>query len=319
MAIVLQTDFAWPDTEIERAIIEGAGHTFVVAAQIPPPAERVAQLVKEHNPAAIMTCWAVVNEQAISFPSDLRIVERLGVGLDNIAVSAATARGSWVANVPHYCIEEVSDHALALVLDWARGVTVFARETRAGRWDPASARLRRVSSLSVGLIGYGPIARATARKLRGFGCDVGVHTPSLSGDDAASPYPIDELAARSDIIIVHAPLNAKTHHMIDEKFLASMKPGSFLINVSRGPLVDTGALLGALRSGHLAGAALDVVEGEPIVPEALSTLDNVVLTPHVAFSSDSSLIELRRDAAEEVVRVLAGERPFHPCNDPVVP
>lgn len=316
MAIVLQTDYAWPDDSIERGVVEGAGHILVTGPAVPAQAAEIEALVEKHRPQAIMTCWAQVSARAIQAAGDLRIVQRIGVGLDNIAVDAATAHGAWVANVPDYCVGEVSDHAIALLLDWARGTVLFDREVKAGRWDPAGARLRRIADLTVGVVGLGRIGRATVAKLAPFGCRLLACAPSATDGGLARLVPLDELLAGSDVVILHAPLNEATHHMIDTKRLASMKQGCFLINVSRGGLVDNDALIAALESGRLSGAGLDVIEGEPDPPRALVERSDVIVTPHVAFSSDASLAELRRRSAEEVVRVLAGDRPHNPCNRP---
>lgn len=314
MAIVLQTDFAWPDTSIERGVIEAAGHRFVAGPSTPLPAADIEELVAEHRPAAIMTCWAQVNAKAIAAAAGLRIVQRVGVGLDNIDVAAATANGAWVANIPDYCVPEVSDHAVALVLDWARGVTAFDRDVKAGSWNPAGAQLRRLADLTVGIVGYGRIGRATAAKLRAFGCHILVNTQTPQhGVECLS---LDALLANCDVVILHAPLTADTHHLIGADRLSRMRPGAFLVNVSRGPLVDAEALLEAIASGHLSGAGLDVVEGEPAPLPALIWHPAVIVTPHIAFSSGASLAELRRRAAEEVVRVLAGCEPLNPCNNP---
>lgn len=311
MATVLQTDYAWPDVSIERLVIEGGGHRFVTGSAVPASTEEIESLVEYHRPEAIMTCWAHVSARAIGLAGDLKVVQRIGVGLDNIAVAAATARGAWVTNVPDYCVTEVADHAIALLLDWARGTVLFDRDVKAGRWDPAAARLRRLSDLTVGVVGLGRIGRATIDRLRAFGCTVLGHSRS-----AADSVPLGRLLVASDVVILHAPLTKETHHLLDAVRLGQMKPGAFLINVSRGALVDNDALLAALESGHLSGAGLDVIEGEPNPPRALVERDDVIVTPHIAFSSDSSLAELRRRSAEEVVRVLAGKRPQNPSNEP---
>jgi D-3-phosphoglycerate dehydrogenase len=316
MATVLQTDYAWPDVDVERGVLEAAGHRLVTGPSAPAPEKDIEALVARHDPQAIMTCWAQVTAQAVQSPSELRIVQRIGVGLDNIAVDAATARGAWVANVPDYCVGEVSDHAIALLLGWARGTIAFDRDVKAGRWDPATARLRRVADLTVGIIGLGRIGRVTAAKLRSFGCALLAYDPHASGDGDARLVAFDELLARSDVVILHAPLTAETHHLIDAEHLALVRKGAFLINVSRGPLVDNDALLAALMSGRLSGVGLDVIEGEPDVPRTLVGRPEVIVTPHIAFSSDASLRELRRRSAEEVVRVLSGAPPHHPCNRP---
>jgi len=319
-AAVLLTDYAWPDDSVERSVIEEAGHTLVTGPAGPGSAEAVEELVAAHRPAGILTCWAPVSAAAIGASPDLRIVARLGVGLDNIAVDAATARGVWVTNVPDYCVEEVSDHAVGMVLAWTRGLAVFDREVRAGRWDPASARLRRLSTLTCGVVGFGRIGRATARKLGAFGCRILAHDPyPPANTPGVETVSLEELLRRSDVVILHVPLTPATHHLIGAGQLGLMRPGGLLVNVSRGGLVDTGAVVDALDRGQLDAAGFDVLESEPEVPAGLLAQPGALLTPHVAFSSDASVTELRRRAAEEVVRILAGEAPAHACNRPAAP
>lgn len=322
---VVLTDHPWPDVDIERSIIEAAGYELVAGPIETGSATDVDALVAAHDPVAIMTCWAQVSERAIGSPSELRVVTRMGVGLDNIAIAAASRRGAWVTNVPDYCVEEVSDHVVALLLNAWRGIARFDREVKAGRWNPATARNRRVADLTVGIIGYGKIGRATARKLAtGFGCRVLVTSPSLLSSGAMDRelehrITVTDQAAiqrEADAIVLHAPLAAANRHMVNDAFLAACRRKPLLVNVSRGGLVDSEALIRALDAGLLSGATLDVVEEEPMPPAALVHRADVTITPHVAFSSDASLAELRRRAAEEVVRVLRGEQPLHPCNVP---
>ncbi|MGH8298601.1 MAG: C-terminal binding protein [Steroidobacteraceae bacterium] len=313
---VLLTDYAWPDVAIETGIIECAGFRLVTGPAKPASAEAITGLASEHQPAAIMTNWAPVSAAAIAASSRLRIVTRLGVGLDNIAVDEATRRGIWVTNVPDYCLEEVSDHAVGMLLDWARGLTRFDREVKAGRWEPASAQLQRVRDLTCGIIGLGRIGLRTAGKLRGFGvCLLGHARHPDAAAGGIEMTTLEDLLRRSDAVIVHLPLTTATRHLIDRDRIALMKPGAFLINVSRGAVLDTGAVIEALESGRLSGAALDVLEGEPNVPPGLLR-PNVILTPHIAFSSDAALRDLRRKASEEVVRVLRGGRPEQARNEP---
>lgn len=317
---VLLTDYAWPDDRIERDVIEGAGFRLVSGPANPASAEHIEALAREHRPSAILTCWAQVSAAAIEAAPSLKIVARLGVGLDNIAVDAATARGVWVTNVPDYCVAEVSDHAVGFALCWTRGLIHFDREVRSGKWDPASARLRRISELTCGIIGFGRIGRATAAKMAALGCAVVVHDPYASADGIPGfcLLPMDELLGHSDIVVVHAPLTPDTHHLIGREALSRMRRGSLLINVSRGGVVDTQAVIEALESGQLGGVGLDVLESEPEVPPRLLAHPAAMITPHVAFSSDASLIELRRRAAEEVVRVLSGSAPEQPRNRPAL-
>lgn len=304
---VLLTDRAWPDDEIEREIIESAGLTLLAGPASPASPEEIEDLVRIHQPGGILTCWAPVTAAAMRSAPELKIVARLGVGLDNIAVDAATALGVWVTNVPDYCVEEVSDHAVGFALAWTRGLIAFDRSVRAGTWNPASAKLRRLANMTVGILGFGRIGRATSRKLAGFGCRIVAHDPFASEDaPSISLVSMTQLLIESDIVIVHAPLTKETRHLINGESLSAMKPGGLLINVSRGAVVETEAVVAALRSGHLSAAALDVIESEPHVPQQLLDCDGAFLTPHVAFSSDASLLELRQRATKEVVQVLQG-------------
>lgn len=315
--VVVLTDRAWPDDTIERSVVEGAGFTLVAGPAGTTDAAVVERLVADNTAAAVLTCWAPVSAAAISASPALRVVARLGVGLDNIDVAAATAAGVLVTNVPDYCIAEVSNHAVGLVLAWTRGLAVADRSVRAGHWEPASFRLRRLGALTVGIIGYGRIGRATAGKLAAFGSRVlaaDPHPPADSGP--AELVGVDELLSASDVVIVHAPLTPATRGLVGAAQLGRMRPGGLLVNVSRGGLVDTAAVVDALATGQLSGAALDVLDSEPEVPPALLEHPGALVTPHIAFSSDVSLVELRRSAAEEVVRVLRGERPRQARNEP---
>lgn len=255
--VVLLTDYAWPDFELERRILEEASFRLHVVSKEPADAETTARHVREQQAAAILTCWARVSAQAMAASTQLRIVARLGVGLDNINVAAATDRGVWVTNVPDYCIEEVSDHALGMVLAWTRGLLTLDAQVRAGVWAPSGARLRRLANLTCGIVGYGRIGRRTAEKLsQGFGARVLACTPIPPATDPFVEFvKLEALLARSDVVILHAPLTEQTRHLIDRQTLAQMRPGALLVNVSRGGLVDSEAVAEALNSGHLGGAA----------------------------------------------------------------
>lgn len=317
--VVLLTDRPWPDDLVEREVLELAGFELVAGPAAVAAAEDITALVRTVQPAAIMTCWAPVTAAAISAAPGLQIVARMGVGLDNIDVQAARARGVVVTNVPDYCVDEVSDHAVAMVLNWTRGLHVADHRLRAGA-PPAPTRLRRLRTLTCGIIGYGRIGRATAGKLAAFGCRVlatSEHQPTDPG--AARWVELDELLASCDVVILHAPLTSRTSGMIGAAQLSRMRPGGLLVNVSRGALVQTTAVAESLAAGQLAAAALDVWESEPVFPESLRDFDQVLLTPHTAYSSDVSLTELRVSAAQEVVRVLRGAPPLHPCTPPLSP
>jgi D-3-phosphoglycerate dehydrogenase len=271
---VLITDYAWPDLEMERKVIESAGFRLVAGPSTPAPAARIEALVEQHQPAGILTNWAPVSAKAVGLSSNLRIIGRLGVGLDNIAVDEATRRGIWVTNVPDYCFEEVADHSVGMLLSFTRGLMHFDREVKAGRWEPSTARLLRMSTLTVGIVGYGRIGRSTARKLNGFGARVLAYTRTPLSEPGVEFVALDQLLRESDAVIVHIPLTPETRHLLNRQRFAAMKRGAFIVNVSRGAVIDTNALIEALQTGQVGGAALDVLEDEPNVPPALLALRN---------------------------------------------
>jgi len=308
---VVILDHPWHGTEIEASICAAAGYELVDASPGDDP-ERTAALVV--GAAGILTNWARVTAELIDASAELRVVTRLGVGVDNIDLVAAAAAGVVVTRVPDYCVEEVSDHAVAMVLDWARGITFFDREIRAGRFAPGARDLRRVRDLVVGIWGAGRNGMATARKLAGFGCTVLV---DARHPERAAPHravPVDELLARSDVVSVHLPLTDETQGIVGAEALARMRRGSLLVNTGRGRLVDIDALVAALDAGRPGAAALDVLPDEPHVPPSLVDRDDVLVTPHVAFASVESVAEVRRRATEDRVRVLRAEQPVDSCS-----
>jgi len=311
--VALVTDYAWPDLDIERSILAAAG---IALAAGPGPliqADQVTDLVRAHDPAAILTNWAVVNEDAVAAPSALRVVTRLGVGLDNIATSAVRARGAVVTNVPDYCVEEVSDHAVGLLLDWARGISRFSAEVRAGLWAPQTARLHRVADLTVALLGLGRIGSRTAAKLAPFGCTLLGVNRSGAMPPGVRAATLPQALEAADVVIVHLPGAPETKHLLNAAAFARLRPGALVINVGRGAVIDTDALVAALASGQVGAAALDVLETEPEPAPALRDDPRVVITPHIAFTSSAALADLRRKAAEDVVRVLTFIAPLYPC------
>ena len=314
---VLLTDHPWPDVELEQALTEAAGHTFVAGPAKAQAESQIEALVARTDPSAILTCWAPVSRRALEAPTGLAVVSRIGVGLDNIDVPAATRRGTWVTNVPDYCVGEVSDHAIALLLSSLRGVTSADRDVKAAGWHIPTYQAPRISELTVAVVGYGRIGRETARKLRAFGCRVLVNGPHIAqagiGEEIADRCAVQQQA---DAIILHAPLVPETRAMIDMQFIAGCARQPLIVNVSRGGLIDNAALEAALDTGAIRGAALDVVDGEPDPPSSLLEHPRVVVTPHIAYRSVESMTELRRRACEEALRVLAGEQPHSPCNNP---
>jgi D-3-phosphoglycerate dehydrogenase len=267
---------------------------------------------------AILVTYAKLTEEFLRQLTRCKVIGRFGIGVDNIDVATAAELGIKVTYVPDYCIAEVSDHAMTLLLALARKVTLSNGLVQSGRWEmPAVAPLRRIAGQVLGLVGFGNIARALAPKAKAFGLAVIAHDPYLS-NEVFGPFNVDsvsfdELLRRSDFISLHTPLSPATHALIDAAAFAKMKPGALILNTARGPLIDENALLAALDSGRLGGAALDVVATEPL-PKDSSLLgrDNVILTPHTGFYSVEALEELQTKCAADVARVLSGEPPVYP-------
>ena len=317
---VLVTDYAWPSLDIERRILAEVGATLLVA-ETGEEAE-LLQLAPEVD--AILTCWKLVPPAALEAAPRCLLVSRYGIGLDNIPLERATELGILVTNVPDFCLEEVSDHVMALLLSWARRTVQFAQETRQGIWGPPTKRpIPRLRGQTLGLIGYGNIAQALVPKALGFGLKIIAYTPRLS-QDALEPFgmatnDLDFLLRQADYISIHVPLTPETQNLIDARALQLMKPTAYLINTSRGAVINEADLYQALTEGWIAGAGLDVLGQEP--PEAtdpLLSLDNVIATPHAAFYSDTSLEELAQKAAEHVAQVLRGETPTNVVNSLVM-
>jgi D-3-phosphoglycerate dehydrogenase len=226
-----------------------------------------------------------------------------------------------VTNVPDYCVDEVSDHAAALILALARNVVPFTRDVANGRWDnTAHGPLHRLRGRTLGLVGYGAIARSLATKMRAFGMDVLAYAPSLTtSQELEAAASLDDLLTRADVVSLHVPLGPATRGLIGARELGLMKAGSHLVNTARGAVVDSGALSAALGSGHLAGAALDVLPAEPPDPDdPLLRAPNLILTPHAAFDSVEAVQELQRKAANNVLDILQGRRPAYPINPEVL-
>lgn len=310
---VLITDHPWPDVEIEREALAAVGAEVVEPAG--PTAEAIAAVAPEAD--GIGVCWAPLPGELLARCPRCRVVARFGVGLDNIPVAAATRLGIPVTYVPDYCVPEVADHTLALVLALLRDVPAFDRSLKAGDYDPNRFVPRRLSGLTLGVVGYGRIGRAVAARAAGFG--IGVIATTRSGRaDGVRAVPLDELLAASDVVSLHLPLSAETRRLIDAGRLARMKPAAYLVNTSRGPLVDAVALLDALNAGRLAGAGLDVFDPEPPVPgDPLVSHPRVIATPHVGFRSAEAVVELRTRAARQIADVLAGRRPEFVVNPEV--
>jgi D-3-phosphoglycerate dehydrogenase len=249
-----------------------------------------------------------------------KVIGRFGLGVDNIDINAAAALNIVVTYVPDYCLQEVSDHAMALILALARKVPFSNALVQEGRWEmPAVAPIHRIEGQILGLVGLGNIPRRVAPKAMAFGLKVVAHDPFVSAESArefgVELVSFERLLEISDYVSLHAPLTPQTRGLFNAEAFRRMKAGAFIVNTARGPLLDEAALVAALDSGRLGGAALDVVATEPL-PKDSSLLGraNVILTPHTAFYSVEALEELQTKCASDVARVLRSEKPVYPVS-----
>ncbi|HEY7322376.1 MAG TPA: C-terminal binding protein [Candidatus Binatia bacterium] len=251
---------------------------------------------------------------------ELKAVVRYGIGVDTVDLTECTKRGIYVANVPDYCIDEVATHALTLILNWSRKLPIAQQTIKSGAWDIAPLRpLESPRDQVLGLVGFGRIAQALCRMSRAIGFQVWAHDPYVGKSriqkKGAKPVSLKQLVRGADFISLHLPLTAKTRHIINAQTLRQMKTTSCLINTARGELVDQDALQQALMDGRIGGAGLDVMEHEPPKGDhPLRFSERIVITPHCAWYTNRSQMELRQKACAEVIRVLRGAVPKHLVN-----
>jgi D-3-phosphoglycerate dehydrogenase / 2-oxoglutarate reductase len=312
---VLITDHHYTDIAAAERLLEESGVELVVG-----------QCSKEDEAIALGRDAEVIINQHLSV--DARMLEALprclgvvhfGKGVDNIDVEAATQRGIWVAAVRDANWDEVSNHVLALMLAWARGLLIYDRHMRAGGWSyRAAVPRRRLAGQVLGLVGFGDIARVLAGKAHCLGLSVLAYARRPTTSEHVDFVAIEQLLQRSDYVSIHVPLSRETAKLIGRDEIALIKPTAFLINTARGGVVDQKALVEALKEGRLAGAGLDVTDPEPPGPDdELLKLDNVILTPHSAWYSQESMRDVTTGAAREALRILKGKRPASPVNPEV--
>lgn len=320
---VVIADYDFGDVDIERSILTGAGFE-LVAAQSKSEDEVIAST---SDADAVLTQYAEIGKRAIDSFKRCKVIARYGIGVDIVDVDEATRRGIVVTNVPNdWCMNEVADHAVALLMALMRKLRHYNQATHAGEWKWQTGRpIQRLQEGTVGLFSFGAIAREVARRMKGFGvkniiaCD-----PYADEHDAAEAgvalVSFEELLARSDYLVIQAPLTKETRGRFSEAELRRMKRGAILVNTARGPIVKDEDLYRVLSDGWLGGAGLDDIEEEPAKladwkpVNPLFSLENVIITPHAAYYSEQSIQIVRRFASEEVVRVLKGEPPLSPVN-----
>ena len=315
---VVITDWGSPDNELEQAVLRESGLDHELVRVDYSTADQLIPHVKDAD--ALMVQFAKIDRVVIEALSRCKVISRYGVGVDMIDLKAAGERGIPVANVPDYCIDEVSTHTIAFLLMLNRHLLTHHLHVKDHKWGGVpGGPPARFSEQTLGVVGLGNIGRAVVRKVKAFDLKILGFDPYVSHEKAATlgveKVEWEDLLRRSDYITLHCPLSDDTHHLISSAQLAIMKPTAYLINMSRGPVVDQAALYDALVNHKIAGAALDVLEKEPpSIDEPLLGLDNVIFTPHSSSWSASSSDQLRRQVAQNVVVALRGETPYSIVN-----
>ena len=306
------TDYTFPDLSIEESVLQPAGIEIVSFKDKRSPSE-LANLVGDAD--AVITQFAQVNAEVVNAMTKAKAIVRYGIGFDNVDIAAARKRGIPVCNIPDYCIDEVADHTLAFILAVTRQVVPNALHLREGKWGLATplTAMSPLKHLAVGIVGFGRIGREVVKRLLVFKARVLVFDPVVAADEIAGSGALaagsfDELLAQSDIVSPHCPSTPETKHLFNAEAFAKMKSGSVFINVGRGDLADSAAITYALQSGHLAGAALDVFDPEPIpANHPILKLPNVILSAHIASASPSAAKILRETAARIALQAVRGE------------
>ncbi|MBB73714.1 MAG: hydroxyacid dehydrogenase [Planctomycetaceae bacterium] len=311
MTKVAVTDFTFPNLDLESAILEPLGCQ-LVAGQCKDAASLIELTADADH---VITQFAPIDAEVIAAMQRADVIVRYGIGVDNVDLDAARTRGIPVCNVPDYCIEEVSDQTLAFMLGCTRQLSTNHRKVATGDWGLGTPleQMRTLCDLVVGVAGFGRIGRAVTRRLVAFGCRVQVFDPIVKSNDIESLGAVatdwDALVKSSDVLTLHCPSTDETRGIINRETLSQMPPGAILINVARGDLVNTDALVEALQTGHLSGAALDVFDPEPLPADhPLTQLENVLLSSHIASASVKAARKLRETVAGIVAARVRGER-----------
>lgn len=313
---VVITDYQYDDIHAEREIITGAGYE-LCDYQIKNHKELI-HFVKDAD--AIITQYSDISAELIEELDHCEMIIKYGIGVNNIDCEAASKKGIYVCNVPDYGVEEVSDHAVTMILSLAKKLPVLMNSFRNDEWGYSSTvPLKRIQGSILGLIGFGRIPQLVAQKMKGFEVTVNVYDPYISGDTTQQAgvhlVDLETIFRESDFISVHVPLNNETKGLVNKHSFSMMKPEALIINTARGGVVDENDLIEALRSHVIAGAGVDVYETEPVkAGHPLLHMDQVIATPHCAWYSETAITTLQRKVAEEVVNVLGGNQPFHCVN-----
>jgi D-3-phosphoglycerate dehydrogenase len=314
--VIAVTDSVFPTLDPAKAALARLNPTYRMAKSA--SADDILAVARDAD--ALLITYAKITREIIGQLTKCKAIGRFGLGVDNIDLPAAKEKGIAVNYVPDYCIREVSDHTMALLLSLIRKVPLSNKLVQSGRWEmPAVVPIRRIEGTVLGLVGFGHIPRLVAPKAQAFGIKVIAYDPFAKPElfKAANVESVDfdTLLQRSDYVSVHAPLMPQTRGMMNAAAFAKMKKGAYVVNTARGPLIDEQALVAALDAGQIGGAALDVVATEPLAKDSpLLGRDNVIVSPHTAFYSIEALEELQSKCASDVARVLSGEKAVYPIS-----
>ncbi len=306
------TDYSFADLSVEESILLPPGHS-IAAWKEKKAASELPALVADAD--AVIAQFAPVNAEVIASMQKARVIVRYGIGVDNVDLAAARAKGIPVCNVPDYCIDEVADHTLAFILATTRQVVSNSNAVKGGKWGLATPldQMKALRDLAVGVVGFGRIGREVVARLRPFRCRILVYDPIAKPADIEAAggtlVALRDLLSLADVITLHCPSTAETRGMLNSESLAQTRPGVSIINLARGDLIDPNALTEALQSGHVGAAALDVFNPEPIPADhPILKLDNVIVASHIASTSVPAVRKLRETAARLALMALHGER-----------
>ncbi len=318
LAKVVLTDYVWESLDVEKKTLAGLGE--LVALQTKTPDQFITEAAD--CDALLNTYAGPITAADMAKMPKCKIIARYGIGVDTIDLDAATAAGIIVTNNPTYCIEEVAEHTMALLLSAARKITFYDRQVRAGHWAvPPGKPIQRLAGSTIGLVGFGNIARQVAIRAAAFGMKVLFADPFVKQGQFDAPgtkMELMDMLRVSDFVSVHPPLTPQTRKSINDDAFAAMKPNAVIINCARGPVIDTDALVRALDAKKIAGAALDTTDPEPLPnPHPLRGRENVIINPHAAWYSEQAMVGLQAGAPGEVRRVLSGEWPINVVNKAV--
>jgi len=314
--VIAVTDTVFPSLDPAKAALARLNPTYRMSKSV--NAEDIVAVAKDAD--AVLVTYAKLTRDVLMQLTRCRAIGRFGLGVDNIDLPTAKEKGIEVNYVPDYCIREVSDHAMALLLALIRKIPLSNKLVQSGRWEmPAVVPIRRIEGTVLGLIGFGHIPRLVAPKAQAFGMKVISYDPFAKPEAfkaaAVESVDLDTLLKTSDYVSVHAPLLQATRGMLNAAAFGKMKKGAYVVNTARGPLIDEPALVAALDSGQVGGAGLDVVAAEPLAKDSpLLGRDNVIISPHTAFYSIEALNELQTKCATDVARVLSGEKAVYPIS-----